>query len=184
MFQFPPIPSWDGLHPLIVHFPIALLLVAPVFILIGAMKAPARARPYLVAAMVLLLLGTAAVFVAVETGEAAGQLAERSPGMAEVLQTHESMAERTRVVFAVLSAVFVVLLAAPRLLKRTDTRLTTTVLPLAFLVLYGAGALLLVNTAHNGGRLVHQFGVRALMPPAPIAEAGVAHLEETEHDRR
>ena len=104
--------------------------------------------------------------------------------MAQVLETHESMAERTRVVFAVLSAVFVVLLAAPRLLKRTDTRLTTTVLPLAFLVLYGAGALLLVNTAHNGGRLVHQFGVRALMPPAPIAEAGVAHLGETEHDRR
>jgi len=184
MFQFPPIPSWDGLHPLIVHFPIALLLVAPVFILIGAVKAPARARPYLVAAMVLLLMGTAAVFVAVETGEAAGQLAERSPGMAEVLETHESMAERTRVVFAVLSAVFVVLLAAPRLLRRADTRLTTTVLPLAFLVLYGAGALLLVNTAHNGGRLVHQFGVRSLMPPAPIAEAGVARPEETEHDRR
>lgn len=184
MFQFPPIPSWDGLHPLIVHFPIALLLVAPVFVLIGAVKAPARARPYLVAAMVLLLLGTAAVFVAVETGEAAGQLAERSPGMAEVLETHESLAERTRVVFAVLSAVFVVLVAAPRLFRRADTRLTTTLLPVAFLVLYGAGALLLVNTAHNGGRLVHQFGVRALMAPPPATGTGVAPPEETEHDRR
>jgi uncharacterized membrane protein len=182
MFQFPPIPSWDGLHPLIVHFPIALLLVAPVFIVVGTVVSPSRGRSYLVAAMVLLLLGTAAVFVAVETGEAAARLAERSPSMAQVLETHESLAERTRVVFGVLSAVFVALLVVPRLLRRTDTRLTTTVLPLAFLVLYGAGALLLVNTAHNGGRLVHQFGVRALMPPA-LADAGVAPSDETEHDR-
>jgi len=184
MLQFPPMPSWDGLHPLIVHFPVALLLVVPIFILVGAVLSPSRGRPYLTAAMVLLLLGTVAVFVAVETGEAAGQLAERSPGMAQVLETHESLAERTRVVFAVLSAVFVILLAAPRMLRRADTRLTTTVLPLAFLVLYGAGAMLLVNTAHNGGRLVHQFGVRALMAPAPVADASVAHPGETEHDRR
>ena len=27
MLQFPAIPSWDALHPLIIHFPIALLLI-------------------------------------------------------------------------------------------------------------------------------------------------------------
>jgi hypothetical protein len=32
-------------------------------------------------------------------------------------------------------------------------------LPIAFLALYSAGLLLLVNTAHQGGRLVHELGV-------------------------
>ena len=81
MLQFPTIPSWDALHPLIIHFPIALLLIAPIFIVVGAVLTPAKGRAYLIAAMVLLLVGTAAIFVAVETGEAAGKLAERTPGM-------------------------------------------------------------------------------------------------------
>lgn len=181
MLQFPPIPSWDGLHPLIIHFPIALLLIAPVFVAVGAALTPAKGRPYLIAGMVLLLAGTASIFVAVETGEAAGKLAERSPGMEQILENHASLAERTQAVFTVLSVIFVALIAVPWYLKRADTRLTTTILPLAFLVLYGAGGLLLVNTAHNGGRLVHEFGVRAMVSPTP--EASAARPTETAGDR-
>ncbi len=179
MLQFPAIPSWDALHPLIIHFPIALLLIAPIFIVVGAVLTPAKGRAYLVAAMVLLLVGTGAIFVAVQTGEAAGKLAERTPGMDLVLETHESLAERTQAVFSVLSVIFLALLAVPWLLKRADTRLTTTILPLAFLVLYSAGALLLVNTAHNGGRLVHEFGVRAMVTSAP-ADANATLPTETQ----
>jgi hypothetical protein len=79
----------------------------------------------------------------------------------------------------VLSVIFVALLAVPWLLKRADTRLTTTILPLAFLVLYSAGALLLVNTAHNGGRLVHEFGIRAMVMSAP-ADADATLPTETQ----
>jgi len=179
MLQFPAIPSWDALHPLIIHFPIALLLVAPIFIVVGAALTPAKGRSYLIAAVVLLLVGTASIFVAVETGEAAGKLAERAPGMQPVIETHESLAERTQAVFSVLSVIFLALLAVPRFLKREDTRLTTTILPLAFLVLYSAGALLLVNTAHNGGRLVHEFGVQAMVTSTP-ADANAAHPTETQ----
>jgi uncharacterized membrane protein len=179
MLEFSAIPSWDALHPLIIHFPIALLLIAPIFIVVGAVLTPAKGRSYLIAAMVLLLVGTAAIFVAVESGEAAGKLAERTPGMARVLETHESLAERTQAVFSVLSVIFLALLAVPWLLKRADTRLTTTILPLAFLVLYSAGALLLVNTAHNGGRLVHEFGVRAMVTSTP-ADANAALPTETQ----
>jgi uncharacterized membrane protein len=179
MLQFPAIPSWDALHPLVIHFPIALLLIAPIFIVVGAVLSPAKGRSYLIAAMVLLLVGTASIFVAVETGEAAGKLAERTPGMARVLEMHEFLAERTQAVFSVLSVIFLALLAVPWSLKRADTRLTTTILPLAFLVLYSAGALLLVNTAHNGGRLVHEFGVRALVTSTP-ANAEAALPTETQ----
>ncbi len=182
MLQFPVIPSWDALHPLIIHFPIALLLIAPIFIVVGAVLAPAKGRPYLVAAMVLLLVGTASVFVAVGTGEAAGKLAERAPGMEQILETHESLAERTQAVFSVLTVIFLVLLAVPWLLKRADTRLTTTILPLAFLVLYSAGALLLVNTAHNGGRLVHEFGVRAMVASSPTDANATLPTETQDRD--
>ncbi len=178
MLHFPPIPSWDALHPLIIHFPIALLLMAPFFVVVGAILSPVRGRPYLIAAMVLLLAGTASIYIAVQTGEAAGKLAERSPGIDPVLENHESLAERTQAVFSVLSVIFVALVAVPRFVKRADTRLTTTVLPLAFLVLYGAGALLLINTAHNGGRLVHEFGVRAMVSPTPV-DANAALPTET-----
>jgi uncharacterized membrane protein len=180
MLHFPPIPSWDGLHPLIIHFSIALLLIAPFFIVVGAALTPAKGRPYLIAAMFLLLAGTASIFVAVETGEAAGKLAERLPGVEQVIENHQSLAERTQAVFSVLSLIFVALIAVPWLLKRPDTRLTTTILPLAFLVLYAAGTLLLINTAHNGGRLVHEFGVRAMVPPTPV---GTEAALPTETDR-
>jgi uncharacterized membrane protein len=182
MVHLPPIPSWDALHPLIIHFPIALLLITPIFIVVGSALAPAKGRPYLIAAMVLLLVGTASIFVAVETGEAAEKLAERTPGMERVLESHQSLAERTQSVFSVLSVILVALIAVPWLLKRADSRLTTTILPLAFLVLYSTGALLLVNTAHNGGRLVHEFGVRAMVSSNQV-DANASVPTETNGDK-
>jgi len=101
--------------------------------------------------------------------------------MEQVLENHESRAERTQAVCSVLSVIFVALIAVPWFLKRTDTRLTTTILPLAFLILYSAGALLLVNTAHNGGRLVHEFGVRAMVSPTPAGTE--AAVPETDRDK-
>jgi hypothetical protein len=78
---------------------------------------------------------------------------------------------------------FVVVLGVPWILKKSETRLATTILPLAFLVLYGAGASLLVNTAHNGGRLVHEFGVRALVASSPANAASPMPTEaEQEKD--
>jgi uncharacterized membrane protein len=165
MIQFPPIPSWDGLHPLIIHFPVVLLLIAPVFVLVGSLIRPEKGRVLLIAALLLMIGGTASVFVAVGTGEAAGRLAERSPEINVVLEHHEDLAERTRIAFSVLTVIFAAVLFVPRLFKRESSRIVTTALPLVFLVLYGVGALLLVNTAHNGGRLVHEFGVNAMVAP-------------------
>lgn len=161
MFSLPPIPSWNAFHPLVIHFPVALLLISPIFILIGAAVRPDKSRPYLIAAMVLLVVGTAGIFVAVETGEAAAERAQRLPRIEPILETHESLAHKARVAFLVLSVVFAGVVAAPKLLKKEDTRLTTTILPIAFLLLYLPACFLLINTAHNGGRLVHEFGIRA-----------------------
>lgn len=176
--EFPPIPSWDGLHPLIIHFPIGLLLVVPALVLIGAAIAPRKARGMLMAALLLMVLGTASVFVAAETGEAAGKLAERTPEIRAVLGHHEKLAERTQVIFSVLTVLFAAVVLVPVMLRREPGRLSTTVFPLAFLVPYMLGALVLINTAHNGGRLVHQFGVRAMVAPSPLPAASAPEAEE------
>jgi uncharacterized membrane protein len=167
MIQFPPIPAWDALHPLIVHFPIALLLVAPLFIAIGAALRPENGRVYLVSALILMALGTSAIFLALETGEVAAKLTERTPEINAVLERHEQLAEATRVVFSVLTVIFATIVLLPSLVRRSSGWLAARALLLIFLVLYGAG-MLLVDTAHNGGRLVHELGVKAMVEPVAL----------------
>ncbi len=180
MFSLPPMPSWQGLHPLIVHFPIALLLITPLVILIGAAVRPQRARPYLYVALLLMLLGTTGIYFAVETGEAAARLAERSPEINLTLQRHQQLAERTRAIFTTLTVFFAMIVVVPEWLKRRP-RMVTTGLPLLFLLLYVAGVLSLVNTAHNGGRLVHEFGVHAVIAPSQPSPSGTT-LQEAHHE--
>jgi len=168
MSQFPPIPSWDALHPLVIHFPIALLLVVPFLIVTGALRPPERGQTILYVALALMIAGTLGTFLAVATGEAAGRIAERTLQIDVVLEHHEQLAEATRIAFSVLTVVFAAILLIPVILKKTSNRLVSTALSLAFLVLYGGGILLLTNTAHNGGRLVHEFGVRAAVKHSPL----------------
>ncbi|MFP5226403.1 MAG: DUF2231 domain-containing protein, partial [Acidobacteriota bacterium] len=101
--QFPPWPTWDSLHPLIIHFPIALLLLSPLFVLIGAIPKPPRGRPYTIAGILILLLGTSSLFIAGSTGHAASELAERGGPVDAVLELHEHMASETQIIFAGLS---------------------------------------------------------------------------------
>ena len=165
MLQFPPLPTWDSLHPLIIHFPIALLLVYPLFVLIGALLSPAKGRPYLSTALILLLLGTAGLFFAVHTGEAASQLVDRDPPVEVLLKSHYALATETRDIFVTLSMIACGVFFAPRLLGKTDALLFSRVLPLSFLVFYAVGIIFLVNTADRGGRMVHELGVHAMISP-------------------
>ena len=75
MIQFPPIPSWDALHPLVIHFPIALLLVVPFLIVVGALRPPERGRTILYVALALMIAGTLGTFLAV--GDRRGGRANR-----------------------------------------------------------------------------------------------------------
>jgi len=161
--MLPPIPSWDGLHPIIVHFPIALLLIAPILIVLGVIFYNKNGKAFLVSAFVLMLVGTIAAFIATSTGEAAGELAERIPGVEPVLENHEELAETTRNIFAALTAVFGAIVFLPAIFKKELGQKTVALVSVAFLLFYAAGSVVLMNTAHEGGRLVHEFGVRAMM---------------------
>ena len=187
MQALPPIPNWSELHPLVIHFPIALLLVAPLFIIAGVLMNPQKGRPFLIAAFSLMLLGTAGTFLAIATGEAAGEVAERTTAVSAVLERHEDLAETTRIIFSVLTVIFATILFLPRLLKRETTTAVARILPLAFLLFYGAGTVVLVNTAHNGGRLVHELGIHASLAPAIGTATGPEStgvpVQEAERDR-
>lgn len=174
-------PAWDSLHVLIVHFPIALLLLSPIFVVISAALTPPKGRPYMVTALITLLLGTASVFIAVSTGHSAAELAERGGPVDAVLKMHEELAEETEIVFAGLSAILLGMYTVPRLLRRDENRLFSSFLPSAFLALYTVGILFLVNTAHAGGRLVHEFGVHAILPADSGNQPPEPSVEAAEH---
>lgn len=165
----PPIPDLPGLHPLAVHFPIALLYAAPLFILLGLLDKPQRRAVFFLSAWILMLLGTAGAFIASLSGEAAARLASPPPDVKAILEQHEELAETTRLFFSILAAIFAAMLFLPRLRKRPPGRAVTTLLPLVFLVLYGAGMVILADTAHHGGRLVHEFGLHAVLGSSPSA---------------
>ncbi|HYM11391.1 MAG TPA: DUF2231 domain-containing protein [Bryobacterales bacterium] len=163
------IPSWQALHPLIVHFPIALLLTAPLFILVGAFQKRPSGRTFLLAALILMLLGTACTFIAASTGEAAGRQARQTPEVRALLAQHKELAQTTEITFSALTAIFAAILLLPRLLRRDPNPVISTLLPLIFLIFYAAGAVLLVHVASDGGQLVHGLGVGAAVSPERTA---------------
>lgn len=182
--MLPPIPSWDAMHPIIVHFPIALLMIVPLLLVLGLLWRK-YSRGLFMASFVLMVAGTIGIYAAMATGEAGEERAEKIPAAEVVFEQHEELAETSRTIFTTLTLIFTVMLFAPPLLKRrfrandqalatnapTDLdnegfligRKTATLATSAFLLFYLAGIMVLANTAHQGGRLVHEFGVQAAM---------------------
>jgi uncharacterized membrane protein len=175
--MLPALPAWTGLHPLVVHFPIALLLVAPIIVVLALFMRSHRIGLG-ASALVLMILGTTAAFVAVSTGTAAGELAERSAAMAPTLEHHEELAETTRTIFALLTCMFAALYGAPLLRGRQWSNGLHTALTVVFLMFYAGGMLVLVNTAHLGGQLVHQFGVRAMVGATEALGPGATAVDD------
>ena len=158
------LPAWNTLHPLVVHFPIALLLVAPVFVLLGALWPGRTGLAFLGCALILMSLGTAGTFVAQSTGEAASRATLQTPALTAMIERHEDLAEATGWVFLSLTAIFAAMCYGLVLLQGRGQLSMARYLPIIYVVLYTAGAVLLIQTAHRGGQLVHQFGVHATMP--------------------
>jgi uncharacterized membrane protein len=153
------------MHPLVVHFPVALLMVAPVFVVVGLVFFKQRI-PYLVSAWILMILGTVGALVAVSTGEAGAQLVDRTPEISKALEHHEELAEAVRTIFLILTSVFTLLLYVPLATHKEFGRPTVLVVGVVFLLLYLVGMIVLANAADAGGMLVHEYGVKAVISQA------------------
>jgi uncharacterized membrane protein len=151
-------PASNGFHPAVAHFMVILLLITPLLVILGAVLPEAHRGPFLAAALILMALGTSMTYVAVATGESAMKAIASAPAVAALLEEHQSLAESTRELFSVLTLVFAVLLLAHRLLRRELDSWVRISLFVVFLLFYGTGAVLLVDTALKGSRLVQVLG--------------------------
>jgi uncharacterized membrane protein len=163
MPQLPMIPSWDGLHPMIVHFPIVLFLLPPL-LLFAAFTRTDRRSMLLCSALILMVLATSSLYVAFETGETAKTLINRRAEITAVVEHHQEFANLSRSSFTVATALLGMVLLIRRVLH-LHTHELTAVLPLGFVAFYGLGLFWLVHTAYNGERLVHEFGVKGVIAP-------------------
>lgn len=155
-------PDWaPNIHPLIVHFPIALLVAAVVTDLLGVVMAR---RPGLrEAATWLYCAGAAGAIAAYLTGSNAADSMLLPAEVTPLVDVHDNWAFRT-------TALFTLLAAARVALPRFVTLKAPAWWGALAVALVGTG--MLYETAEHGGRLVfeHGLGVQAITTDAPLEE--------------
>lgn len=134
-------------HPPITHFVIALLIVGVLFRALSLLRRPAFLDP---AALALLVLGTIAAVLAVNSGTAAHGPVERVPGARQAVVEHEEWGERTRNIFFVVIAIEAVGLLLRRSEKRRYALVASTAVGLV-------GAFFVYQAAAHGGDLVFKY---------------------------
>ncbi len=176
-------PNLAFLHPQVVHFVVALIVVGVVFRLASLWLTPSWLTP---AALALIGLGTAASVVAVRSGVDAHGPVERIPGVRPAVVAHEQWGERARNAFLVLLAIEAV--AATLTLRQAAAAGTArTVAAVAGL----AAVFVLYRAGDAGGDLVYDFAggvaIRAGEPGDP-SDAGRLLIAAAHHqanvDRR
>jgi uncharacterized membrane protein len=160
MFSPPPIPSWEGLHPLVIHFPIGLLAIVPVFVVL-ALIWKAHRDAFLLAALLTSLGGLKAMYIAILTGRAAAEVADITPEIMETIERHSALAKmafQACLFYTIaLGLVFVVAMFVRPFWKRRTEYIVGAIL----LAGWAAGYGLISLAGHQGGTLVHKYGVHS-----------------------
>jgi uncharacterized membrane protein len=145
-------PDLGPIHPQVVHFVVALLFVGVIARLVSlAVMKVQWLRWVGPMAALLILLGTAASVVAVQSGDDAHGPAERVPGAREAVVVHEEAGELARNIFLVVAAVEILALA---LRKKQKVVLG---LHLASVLVATHGLWALYEAAEHGGELVYSY---------------------------
>ena len=146
----------EHLHPMVVHFPLVLLLQAALIDAVAARRGDdlAGPGPLALAGRLSLYAGALAAIAAMTFGYVAQGIAIDKGFADSLIEQHEGLGVASAVIFAVLA-----------LLRFGAARFSV---PLTgrrgwlALALTGAGLLLLLTTAYHGGQLVYQHGVNVV----------------------
>jgi uncharacterized membrane protein len=164
MPQLPMIPGWDGIHPLLIHFPVTLFFLAPMFVLLAGFAKTTARHTFLISALTVMLLGIASTYAAFEAGQAAAATVTPAGEVRTVVERHQELASLARSSLTAATLLFGLTLLICTCFHLQIHELTG-VLPLGSVVFYALGLFWLINTAYYGERLVHQFGVGSIVNP-------------------
>jgi len=155
--------DWTHLHPILIHFPIALITIGVLFELIGRLRAHETWRTV---GKWNLYAGTIALGLAVASGLLAASIVSHSEEAHEIMERHEQVGITLLILFSGLGAWRLLAERGGGAFGRSGI----------FLALLIAGNLLLGYGAYLGGRLVYEHGL-AVARPAMGADhhAGTGH---------
>jgi uncharacterized membrane protein len=151
-------PAWSHLHPAVVHFPIALLLVVPPLALLGLLW-PTQRKGIHACTLAVLALGTGMALLAVVTGMAVPGPLSPSVELQTTLESHERMAKVTALLYVLLTLAFLGIQGLSLRLKAGAGGKPRLILQLLWLAASLGASLPLIQTGHLGGRLVHELGI-------------------------
>lgn len=154
------------LHPMLVHFPIALLFVSVALDAYGRLT---DSKTFAPAAYLLLALGVGSGILALIAGNFAEEVAEEAGVPESLIESHETIATVTLAIFGALLLYRFV----RRYMDQPD-------LDRAYLVAAFLGLGSLAATGYLGGQLVYQHG--AGVDPTALEARAIATAELGEDD--
>ncbi len=164
------IPEWmTNIHPLIVHFPIALLVIAVVADFAGLiLKRYNWLKP---AALWLYVFGALGTIGAYISGKQAADVVNFPPLSYPVISEHADLALYTMLFFSIYAII--------RLFaywKQWDQR---TAIAIILFIIAGGGLGLIQQTAEHGGKLVFRYGVGTVTQQETVSEKQEAAVTTT-----
>jgi len=141
------LPDIGVFHPQVVHFVIALLITGVVFRLVSLTGKLTFTGP---AAAVLLLTGTLAAVVAVQSGTEAHETVERIPGIRQAVNEHEEWGEGTRNLFLGIAALEIVAFVVRRKAWHRYLLIGSAVAGVV-------GLWFVYQTGKHGGHIVYEY---------------------------
>ncbi|WP_367183307.1 DUF2231 domain-containing protein [Christiangramia sp.] len=159
MVELPEFWRTEVFHPLSVHFPIVLLLMATLFKLItlGSSKIT-----WDHGGRVLLLLGVIGIWISIYTGNLADGIVSRQLCDPTILKDHENLAYTTAWIFTI-ALLFELLSRYVDLIKTKSTSIILVLLMMA-------GSATLAYVGHLGAELVYQQAAGVNVPSGDCAE--------------